>query len=164
MNELKNSPYNDIKAGVYASRAQLCIHPDVKTETHTNILNKCRALTKKGECTYKNNVHAILQSEPDLQRPILDIEDLLKAGQEFKCCPYYTALELRKKAQIVFLPYNYLFDPKIRDRSKIDLMDSIVIIDEAHNVEKVCEDNACTTITTADINEANSELNKVMIF
>jgi len=29
-------------------------------------------------------------------------------------CPYYTSRELKKDADIIFMPYNYLIDPKVR--------------------------------------------------
>lgn len=161
MNELKNSPYKEVKAAVCASRAQLCINPDVKNNSNANIIYKCRSLTKNNGCVYKNNVYQSLK-EPAFEKPILDIEDLCNAGQIYKCCPYYASKELRKKAEIVFLPYNYLLDPKIRDIGSIDLKNAIVILDEAHNVEKACEQNACTSINTTELDKATNELEDVI--
>lgn len=40
------------------------------------------------------------------------------------------------------MPYNYIVDPKIRENYKIDFENSIIILDEAHNIEKVSEDVA----------------------
>jgi Rad3-related DNA helicase len=40
------------------------------------------------------------------------------------------------------MPYNYLVDSRIRDNYKIDFANSIIIIDEAHNIEWVAEDVA----------------------
>jgi Rad3-related DNA helicase len=39
-----------------------------------------------------------------------------------------------KKADIVFMPYNYLLDSSMRRNFSINLAQSIIIIDEAHNV------------------------------
>lgn len=122
---------------------------------------KCRSLTKRNGCEYRNNLHAKM-NEPDFKKPILDIEDLGKFGEEFNCCPYYASKELHKEAEIIFLPYNYLLDPKIRDICAIDLKNAIVIFDEAHNVEKACEQNACASIATSDLMSANRELNDVI--
>ena len=30
-----------------------------------------------------------------------------------RICPYYTSKELKKEADIIFMPYNYLIDPKV---------------------------------------------------
>jgi len=30
-------------------------------------------------------------------------------------CPYYTSKELKKDADIIFMPYNYLIDPKVNN-------------------------------------------------
>lgn len=163
MNELKNSPYKDIRAAVFASRAQLCINPNVKGNSNTNIIYKCRSLTKNNGCEYKNNVIQSL-NEPLFEKPILDIEDLCNAGKVFKCCPYFASKKLRERADIVFLPYNYLLDPKIRDNGSIDLKNAIVILDEAHNVEKICEQSACASINTSDLANANNELKHVIFY
>lgn len=159
MKELKNSPYKDIKAGVFASRTQLCINPQVKGSS--NAMYKCRSLVKNNGCDYRKNLHPKM-NESDFKKPILDIEDLGKLGEEFNCCPYYASKELQKGAEIIFLPYNYLLDPKIRDICSIDLKNAIVILDEAHNVEKACEQNACASITTSDLVNAINELNHVI--
>lgn len=159
MKELKNSPYKDFHSAVFASRTQLCINPHVKNTS--NVLYKCRTLRRNNGCEYKNNVISSLK-EPDFKAPILDIEDLCRTGEKFNCCPYYASMMLRYDAEIIFLPYNYLLDPKIRDFSSIDFKNAIVILDEAHNVENVCEQSACTSITTTDFDEASSDLEFVI--
>jgi len=67
---------------------------------------------------------------------------LVKVGQKHKCCPYFLAKELKQNADIVFMPYNYLLDPKTRRSQGIDLQNTVILLDEAHNVEKVCEEAA----------------------
>lgn len=76
------------------------------------------------------------------RQEILDIEDLVKAGQKLKCCPYFLSKELKQNADIVFMPYNYLLDPKARKAQGVDLQNTVVLLDEAHNIEKVCEEAA----------------------
>ena len=78
---------------------------------------------------------------------ILDIEDLAKLGDGNdesapRPCPYFVAREMQREASIVFMPYNYLLDPKIRETTDVNWHNAIVIFDEAHNVESVAEDAA----------------------
>lgn len=41
------------------------------------------------------------------------------------------------EADLVFCPYSYLLDPVIRSAMNIALEDSVLIFDEAHNIEDV---------------------------
>lgn len=54
---------------------------------------------------------------------------------EESACPYYLSRILAKNADIVFCPYNYVLDPNIRAAMDISVENSILILDEAHNVE-----------------------------
>ena len=51
----------------------------------------------------------------------MDLEDLVKYGKKKTFCPYYMSREMRQDADIIFLPYNYLLDPKTRKAHGIDL-------------------------------------------
>jgi hypothetical protein len=54
---------------------------------------------------------------------------------EESACPYYLSRILAKNADILFCPYNYVLDPRIRAAMDINVENSILILDEAHNVE-----------------------------
>jgi hypothetical protein len=41
---------------------------------------------------------------------IQDLEDIVKEGREHGICPYYH--QLRKRAHVTFLPYNYLLNAR----------------------------------------------------
>ena len=57
----------------------------------------------------------------ELRRDVLDIEDLVKMGKKKVFCPYYMARELKRDADIIFMPYNYLLDPKTRKAHGVEL-------------------------------------------
>lgn len=61
-------------------------------------------------------------------------------GREKSVCAYYLGRTKAEKAEVLLLPYNYLLDAKLRKRHKIEVANKIVILDEAHNIESVCED------------------------
>ena len=60
------------------------------------------------------------------------------------------------------MPYNYLIDPKIRDNYKIDFENSIIILDEAHNIEKVSEDVASFDLNMTLFTPILSELGSLV--
>ncbi|XP_058848147.1 regulator of telomere elongation helicase 1-like [Acipenser ruthenus] len=60
------------------------------------------------------------------------------------------------------MPYNYLLDPKSRRAHNIELKGAVVIFDEAHNVEKTCEESASFDLTPYDIATAIEAVNRVL--
>lgn len=101
---------------------------------------------------------------PELKENIIDIEDLHLIGQNYGCCPYFVSKKIAETADIIFMPYNYLIDPRLRDANQIDLKNAIIILDEAHNVNVVCEQSASTFIKSSQIRKAIAELNYVYTF
>ena len=64
----------------------------------------------------------------------MDIEELHVQAKQKCFCPYYTMKDRAPGADIIFMPYNYLIDPKIRENFEINFENSIIIFDEAHNI------------------------------
>ena len=64
----------------------------------------------------------------------LDIEDLAKIGKKEGLCPYYANRIRSEKADLILMPYNYIFDSRIRRRLELDMTGDILIVDEAHNL------------------------------
>ncbi|KAK1124462.1 hypothetical protein K0M31_006814 [Melipona bicolor] len=162
MQELKRTSYKHLSATVLGSRDQLCIHPEISKET--NSLNKiymCHSKVKSKTCFYYNNVEN-RKGDHFFKQEILDIEDLVKAGQKFKCCPYFLSKELKQNADIVFMPYNYLLDSKSRRTQGIDIQNNVILLDEAHNIEKTCEEAASLQICSTDIAMCIDEITAVM--
>uniref|UniRef100_G1P4B3 Regulator of telomere elongation helicase 1 n=1 Tax=Myotis lucifugus TaxID=59463 RepID=G1P4B3_MYOLU len=148
--ELRNTSYRP-RVCVLGSREQLCIHPEVKKQESNHMqIHLCRKKVASRSCHFYNNVEE-KSLEQDLATPILDIEDLVKSGNRHKLCPYYLSRNLKQQADIIFMPYNYLLDAKSRRAQGIDLKGTVVIFDEAHNVEKMCEESASFDLTPHDV-------------
>lgn len=74
----------------------------------------CRIKVRSRTCFYYNGVERKKNDPTITEIPVMDIEDIVKLGKSCKFCPYYMAKELMKTADIVFMPYNYLLDYRIR--------------------------------------------------
>ena len=55
-------------------------------------------------------------------------------GLEGEFCPYYAMRKRIHEADIILMPYNYMLNTDIRSRIGIDFANSLILIDEAHNV------------------------------
>uniref|UniRef100_A0A8C0IIP2 Regulator of telomere elongation helicase 1 n=1 Tax=Bubo bubo TaxID=30461 RepID=A0A8C0IIP2_BUBBB len=161
INELKNTVYRP-KICVLGSREQLCINPEVKRQenSHTQIY-MCRMKVMARACHFYNNVEE-KSTEKELIESIMDIEDLVKNGNKHRACPYYLSRSLKQQADIIFMPYNYLLDSKSRRAHNLDLKGTVVILDEAHNVEKLCEESSSFDLTPYDLASAMDAVNLVL--
>ncbi|XP_071944930.1 Fanconi anemia group J protein homolog [Antedon mediterranea] len=164
--ELGRTAYQDTDMTILGSREHLCIHPTVSTGPRKN--EGCKDLLKKRfgvSCMYYSNVHR-MKSQWQLDANGLDsawdIEDLVRVGKRVKACPYFAVRGLKDEANVVFCPYNYLIDPKIRKSMDIVLKDQIVILDEAHNIEDSSREAASLSVTTEQFEESIAELDKLI--
>lgn len=164
MGELKRTSFaRSVRTTVLSSRQQTCRH-DVVKQIESGIALKmgCKSLVSKRACKFYNNTDQYLldhnhgdgeeeggatatataKKTTGAASQVLDIEDLIKIGDHKTVCPYYVSRGMVSKADVIFLPYNYLIDPKTRAGLGIDWNDAVVIFDEAHNIESVCSGTA----------------------
>jgi DNA repair helicase Rad3 len=94
---------------------------------------------------------------------LMDIEELVELGKENAFCPFYFQRNKKSQADIIFMPYNYLFELKIRESLGLEIENCIVLIDEAHNIESVCQDAKSYQFSTALIDECLNDLKNIRI-
>jgi len=66
-----------------------------------------------------------------------DPDDIFEAAKQNVVCPFEVSLDLLGEVDLVVCDYNYVFDPTIGLRALVHgnaLRDSVLIIDEAHNL------------------------------
>uniref|UniRef100_A0A8C6AI41 Regulator of telomere elongation helicase 1 n=1 Tax=Monodon monoceros TaxID=40151 RepID=A0A8C6AI41_MONMO len=161
ISELRNTSYRP-RVCVLGSREQLCIHPEVKRQESNHMqVHLCRKKVASRSCHFYNNVEE-KSLEPELASRVLDIEDLVSSGTRHRVCPYYLSRNLKQQADIIFMPYNYLLDAKSRRAYGIDLKGTVVVFDEAHNVEKMCEEAASFDLTPHDVASGLDVIDQVL--
>ncbi|XP_006804367.1 regulator of telomere elongation helicase 1 isoform X1 [Neolamprologus brichardi] len=162
ISELKNTSYRP-KVCVLGSREQLCINQEVMRQESNHVkVHMCRAKVSTRSCVYYNNVED-KSTDRDLVNSILDVEDLVQFGTKQRVCPYYLSRSLKQQADVIFMPYNYLLDPKSRKAHNIDLNGAVVIFDEAHNVEKTCEESTSFDLTPYDVASAINAVDRLLV-
>lgn len=143
--EMKKTAYARVPAVVIGSRAQMCINDDVKQQPAHLINRSCQNAIARNACAYHANYEQKLETID--QNQVHDIEDMHQFARSHQCCPYYASRKLAEtKASIVFMPYNYLLDISLRKSSLLRLENSVVIFDEAHNIESSLTEAASGSI------------------
>ncbi|XP_020529996.1 Fanconi anemia group J protein isoform X2 [Amborella trichopoda] len=151
---------------VLASRKHYCTNKYICQKE--NVDEECKLLIKKSEvaCSEFRNVKGVL-ADPSLQKggslEVHDIEDLVKLGKKQKGCSYFAARTMVGNAQIVFSPYSYILNPIIRRAMEIDLKGSIVILDEAHNIEDMAREAGSLDVEEEILDTLLKELEQLII-
>ncbi|XP_024543669.1 ATP-dependent DNA helicase DDX11 [Selaginella moellendorffii] len=181
--ELKRTSFStSLKTVALGSRKTLCVNQDVlKLGSASRINDRCLDLQKKKKsssqkvddqrmiksktsaCPFlkkqrqrKQFKEAVVASQP------MDIEDLVHLGQKLGSCPYYGSRNSLPMAQVVVLPYQSLLHAATRESLGINLKDSVVIFDEAHNLVDTVTNTYSSQLSTLQLRQVSSQLSEYL--
>lgn len=164
------------------TRRNLCLHPDVTAkESREEADAACRSLTASWVRSSVMEVDtpaadngtggALCEFYEGYEREGMDsimpsgvytLDDLLDFGRQRKWCPYYTARHCLSFANVIVYNYQYLLDPKISGLISKDLArESIVVFDEAHNIDTVCIDALSVNIREVTLRKSLGNIIKL---
>lgn len=173
------------------SRKNLCIHPTISQEKKGSVVDeKCRRITNgqlkaKLERERENPTETLQTTDlaplPDQEslctfheelynhdqhnlvpNGVYSFDSLVKYCKLIGTCPYFTVRRMIPFCNIIIYSYHYILDPKIADRVSKDLSkDSIVIFDEAHNIDNVCIESLSLDLTEDTLKRATRGANKL---
>ena len=173
--ELRFTRYRP-KHAVLGSREQMCVHPKVKTAkaTSADINHNCTRLNKDRKCRFRNNLDGFVVNGTNTgnsgeafefgMQPVLDMEELVDLGKKRKVCPFYLTRGNIADADIIFVPYNYLFDKDARNSTLADVQweNAILVFDEAHNLEAFASESASFDLSGVDIAGCVNEVTRAI--
>ena len=137
ISEIQKTKFKDkVRLLALGSRLNLCVNGQVNKSKNLSVINdKCLDLQRKGKqsCGFKKQTD-IKHLRDELLSTIMDIEDAHEAGRQLKCCPYYAGRYAIEEVEVLVVPYNILLHEKTRNSMKLKLDESVVIVDEAHNL------------------------------
>jgi len=122
-----------------------CPLPVARELGRTDFIDYCKEMRNNGKCPYYKNTRKVDLTDKAEQvlndlvvKSPMHSEDLCAVCADNKLCPYEMAIELGKKSKVVVCDYFHLFNDHVRKtflaKMNKDLEDSILIIDEAHNL------------------------------
>lgn len=93
---------------------------------------------------------------------LLLLKDLRAFGKQRGWCPYFLARHMVQFANVVVYSYQYLLDPKVAGIiSKEMQRESVVVFDEAHNIDNVCIEALSVSVRTQTIEGATRNLSRM---
>ena len=137
-----------------ASRHHLCLDKRCSRLSAGDGLEACRILREEERCTYRWDLKDVTLRLP----PILSIGDLRRIGSARRICPYFLARKLVETSLVVVAPYQYVFDPVIREKVNLQLAGKILVFDEAHNADAIGQDVLSDTLSDRTLSQAKQEL------
>ncbi|KAK1434113.1 hypothetical protein QVD17_11031 [Tagetes erecta] len=182
--ELKKTVFaNELRVACLGSRKNFCINEEVlKVENSSLINERCLDLqkNKKSQVSKMKNSGAggrkrqtkassgcPMLSKRKLQKQFrnemtekgpLDIEDLVRLGGNLGTCPYYGSRNMVPAADLVVLPYQSILSKSSRESLGLSLKNSVVIIDEAHNLADSLISMYDSKVTLSQLELVNSSL------
>ncbi|KAK0420878.1 hypothetical protein QR680_014941 [Steinernema hermaphroditum] len=153
-----------------SARKNLCINESVaKERIGAAVDGACQKLTA-GFARAKRRLDPDLPScsffekfneerEVALPSGVYNLVDLRRWGQDNGVCPYFVARSSLNRANIVIYSYHYILDPKIAEIVSKDFSPkSVVVFDEAHNIDNVCIESMSVTMTRKTVERCAQNL------
>lgn len=159
------------------SRKNLCIHPDVSREKKGKVVDaRCRDLTSAWACEQGRanpgsvplcEFHEKLgELEPGnlIPRGVWTLEEITNYGHQQGICPYFAVRRMLAYADVVIYSFHYLLDPKVATQvSKEISPNSIVVFDEAHNIDNVCIESLSIDLNKSILDNAGRAIENLEV-
>ncbi|KAL7521017.1 hypothetical protein ACHAWX_005712 [Stephanocyclus meneghinianus] len=165
-----------------SSRRNMCIHERVLKESDREGIDAaCRAMTapwalekaKKARqgngaegsghetCPYYDGFQ-LAGEATSMPSGVYDLEELKKWGKGKNWCPYYLTRQAINHASVLVFNYQYMLDPKVAKMVSKELeAESIIVFDEAHNIDSVCIEALSVTIHERNLEQATRSLGRL---
>jgi len=166
---LRNSAHVDITATSMVSRRHICPMRESMSNISTNGFNRsCAELVRTGLCTFYHDFYEKSENgRPSIRKAARQtVEDLLNDGVVSRTvgedtalleglCPYEVLRWCAKSSRVVIGPYGYMFKDRAREAFLnslgVDIFDTDIIIDEAHNLPDHILNAQTATLTGEDL-------------
>jgi len=109
-------------------------------------------------CAYYDGFRAAGEST-SIPSGIYDLEQLKVWGKGRGWCPYYLTRQAINHANVLVFNYQYMLDPKVAKMVSKELeAESIIVFDEAHNIDSVCIEALSVIVNERALEQATRSL------
>lgn len=172
-----------------SARKNMCIHPRVsKYEMAKAVDAGCHAMTAPWQrakasilkpkassttadattatpielCSFYETLEERLERGEAMPSGVWTLDKIKEFGRQSGQCPYYLVRRSMLRANVIIYSYYYLLDPKVSQLVSRELArESIVVFDEAHNIDNVCIESMSIDVTPRGLEAAGRSLERV---
>ncbi|MBD3210443.1 hypothetical protein GF318_03610 [Candidatus Micrarchaeota archaeon] len=163
----------DIRGVDITGRSHCCISPDLQNLDSDSFLTACGKRIRDRQCEYYANAKGYTRFQEARARDRfkkmlkkykcgMHHHDLIKIGRKAKCCPYEWLMKLAEVSDVIVADYHHLIVPHIREiflmKTKKRIEDSVIIIDEAHNLAPRIRSSLSRSISTFTFSRVSREM------
>ncbi|KAH7485309.1 hypothetical protein KRP22_006459 [Phytophthora ramorum] len=160
-----------------SSRRNMCVHPRVMAHADgEDVDGQCRKMTaswvrakaaKAREeaaadvetCSFYEKYDARKSDDTVLPPGVYSVDDLKDLGVQKGWCPYFLTRYVVTFADVVVYNYQYMLDPKVSQLvSRSFEKESIIVFDEAHNIDNVCIEALSVDLDRRSLDRASRNL------
>jgi len=176
LKQIKKKFNNNFNVADIIGKKWMCLQ-EVEALNSNDFIDYCKKLRDEDNCefyinTRKKSIRPTILAENNLNElkvlGPMHVEELVENCKKPKLCPYEMVSLLAKDAKVIIADYNTIFNSNIRDslfaRTNKKLENSIIIIDEGHNLPNRARELLTANLSTFIIDRALKEANKFEIF
>lgn len=173
LRDIKKKHGIDIISCDIIGKQHMCSLGEVDKLYPNEFRDYCKKLIDDNACEFYSNTKKKSGSPTVKALKVLDelktlspmhVEKVVNRCVSEKLCPYEISALLARDSKVVIADYYYVFDPDIRgaffNRSGKELKNTIVIVDEAHNLPKRCRELLSWNLSNFILNRAINEADK----
>jgi len=154
-------------------RSNCCIDQNLMHLDHDAFHTLCAKKRKNKECVFYSNARGFDRrgeyKADELFKTVLtdygvarSHHEMIKLGMKRAACPYEWLLKLGENSDVIIADYHHLMNPHIRDvflnKVKKRIEDSIIVIDEAHNLAQRVRDSLSNRMSTFTLMRMEKEM------
>ncbi len=171
LQRIKEKYNKDFLVTSFIGKKHMCLQENVDMMTSSSFSEYCKALREDKTCNYYLNAKNKLKQKTVLNElkitPIMPSEELKETCKSHEVCPYELALDLAERSNVIIADYHFVFNPFIQEnffnKIKVTLEESIIIVDEAHNLPQRAREILSSRLSVRLLKRAITETKKYFL-
>lgn len=163
----------NLRAVDLVGRSHCCIDPFVSKVDPESFQSSCAKKRKNKECEFYLNARGsstVQEAQANFRFKVFlesygtgqTHDEVIKEGIKKRCCPYEWLLKSAEGCNVIIGDYYHILVPQIRDiflmKIKKRIEDSIIIVDEAHNLASRIRSSLSSNISTFTLKRVAKEM------